>query len=62
MKVVTETVDLPVDNKGKTKAYNYSLEFEDGKLVNVRNIFGFSVDKKSGIWSHFITKYPNVYN
>ena len=61
--IVTDTLDLVVNSKDSTKTYEYSLEIENGKIVNIRNIYGFSVDKNSGVWEDFHKKYKNgVYN
>jgi len=43
--------------KRKSMELEYTLEFKDNKLQDVRNEYGFKVEHKSGVFDYFSKKY-----
>ena len=54
-KLVLPRVYPYIDKNGNQKSvtFNYSIYFKDGKLDDIRNEYGFSVETTSDTWEHF---------
>lgn len=63
MEAITDTREFPIyivingKEKRSTMTCTYKLWFEDKKLIDVRNEFGFSCEKNSDSWAFFSKKY-----